>query len=229
MSAPQMSSLNEMPGSVFNTQILITTLITVFSVLIGFYLGTNLSSKKSTSTPKIIVREVVQIAETLAKVQEGSEKYTDEVYCALINTLIQLLDENNHPDVDIIHYIASEVANKRHPSQIYEVWLTLAFRRLSIDPFTRLPEPWFIEPIAPSKEPEPELDLSEISESSTDDEFENEAVPLISPISSKPSFDDDLNTARIYTPQSNLIDLDVDISLLTEVGLPQHLDMSAVD
>jgi hypothetical protein len=221
-----MSPIDEMPGSAFNTQILITTLITVLSVLIGMYIGRNLSSEKSRQSPKMIVRSPDHIAYVLLKAQEGSEKYSEEDYANLINTLIELLDEQNHPDVDILYYIASEVFNKRHPSQVYEVWLTLAYRRLAVTPNERLPEAWFVEPVTSHKVSD--LDISDISESSTDDEFQNEAGALISPILSNPNFEEsDLNAARIYTAQSNLVDLD--ISLPAEVGLPQHLDMSAID
>ncbi len=203
--------------------VLITILITVVSIVIGMFLGHNIPSKKDQPSPKIIVRSASQIAYALAKIQEGSEKCSEEDKYALINILIELLDEQNHPDTDILYYVASEVAKKSN--QIYEIWLTLAYRRIAINQNGRLPEAWFVEPI--ESETTPQLDLSDISETSTEDDFENEAGPLISPILSKPAFDDDLNKARIYTAQSNLVDLD--ISLPAEAGLPQHLDMSAVD
>jgi hypothetical protein len=218
LSAPKMSLFNEMPGSAFNTQVLITTLITVVSVLIGMYFGSRLSSEKSQPLPKIIVRCPSEISYILAKIQEGSLICSETEKLEFISTLIELMDEQNHPDADILYYIASEVANKRHLSQIYEVWLTLAYRRLAVTPNERLPEAWFVEPTAvPATEEE--LDLSDISESSTDDYQEiSEAVPLISPIQQIPDFEDNLNQAQIYSTQSNL--LDIDTSLPEEVGLP---------
>ncbi len=223
-------SITEMPGSVLNPSILITILITVISIVIGMFLGHNLSSQKTKPSPKIIVRSPSDIAYALLKAQDGSEKYSEDDYANLINTLIELLDEQNHPDVDILHYIASEVVNKSNPSQIYEVWLIMAFRRLAIDPTASLPEPWFIEPVEPpvsENQSLPELDLSGISETSTDTEFENEAGPLTSPAPQNKYLEeneilstssgvvlpsDDLNQARIYTSKSKLVDLDLDMS-----------------
>jgi len=212
-----MSLINEMHGSAFNTQTLITILITVVSILIGMYVGNRLSSEKSQPLPKIIVRSPSEISYILGKIQEGSLICSEAEKLDFISTLIELMDEQNHPDADILYYIASEVANKRHPSQIYEVWLTLAYRRLAVTPNGRLPEAWFVENAV-----EEELDLSDISESSTDDYQEiSEAGPLISPIQQIPDFEDNLNQAQIYSTKSSLLDLDT--SLPEEVGLPAEL------
>ena len=215
-----------------NTQVLTITLITVVSLLVGLLLGNNIKSDEKTKrrVQNYIVNSTSHLANALAKIQEGSLIVDDEDKISIINALLKSLDEENHPDADILHYIVTEVINNRHPSQIYEVWLTIAYRRLAIDPSGLLPEPWFIEPVAPPSE---ELDLSDISEANEDDHndinhhdeeeddegFKTEAGPLVSPNLSKDilSFEtDELNTARIYEPPA-------------EVGLPQHLDMNAVD
>lgn len=206
-------------GSVFNEKVLITVIITIISTIIGLYLGRNTKTQDATP-PRIIVKSTSQLAYVLAKIQEGIDQYPEEDVIGLINSLLEVLIDEDHPDVDVLHHIVTEVANNRHPSNVYEIWLTMAYRRLATDPRARLPEAWFLEPVAAA--PVPDLDVSEISESSTDDEREQPS--LLSPLRPQPTFEDDLNNARIYTPQSKLIDLD-----LPEVGLPKELDMSAVD
>lgn len=206
--------------AVLNPQLLITMLITVVSLLVGLLLGKEVGAKKT--IPKLIANTTQQLSHTLAQVEEGCFKISDEDKVGLITALLQNLDEEMHPDCDLLHYIATEVINNRHPSQIYEVWLTRTYRRLAANPSNRLPEAWFVEP-ATLPEAEHELDdsdtsgISEIADIQEDEGFfEREAGPLVSPnlSSNNISFEtDELNTAQL--PE--------------EVGLPQLLDMSAVD
>ena len=210
--------------AVLNPQVLITMLITVVSLLVclllGNHFGTEAGSKKA--IPKLVVNTTQQLAHMLAKVEEGTFKISDEDKIALINALLQNLDEDMHPDTDLLHYISTEVINKRHPSQIYEVWLTRSYRRLSANPSDRLPEAWFVEPVS-QLEAEAEAETNSDSDTSgiahvqdeDEDGFETEAGPLVSPnlSSNNLSFEtDEINTAHL--PE--------------EVGLP-NLDMSAVD
>lgn len=214
-----------LPGSALNPQMLITVLVTVVSLLVGLLVGNFYGSGESAkrSFPKLIVNSTQQLAEVLAQVEEGSLKITEDDKIGLANALLQNLDEEAHPDADLLHYIASEVLSKRHPGQIYEVWLTRAYRRLAENPSNRLPEAWFVEPVTAQHE-EDDSDTSGIAEVDDEDDeggFKTEAGPLVSPnvSSNNLSFEtlDELNTA-----------------LPAEVGLPQqqrpqHLDMSAVD
>ncbi len=199
----------------FNTSIMITIIMTIVSAIIGMYLGSTLKqSDPPTTQTKIIVKTVSQIANVLARIQGGIENCSPSEKINLINALLEVLVDEDHPDADILHHVASAVENNQHPSHVYEIWLTLAYRRLAADGKNRLPEPWFIEPAAAA--PPADLDISEISETSTEDEYENEGGPLVSPAPApapaKPYFcdgDDDLNTARIYTPECKLVDLDM--------------------
>ena len=216
-----------LPGSALNPQLLITALVTVVSLLVGLLVGNFYGSGESAkrSFPKLIVNSTQQLAEVLAQVEEGSLKITEDDKIGLATALLQNLDEEAHPDADVLHYIASEVLSKRHPGQIYEVWLTRAYRRLAENPSNRLPEAWFVEPVAPAAEDD--SDTSGIAEVAEDDEdeFYTEAGPLVSPnvSSNNLSFEtsDELNTARLHC-----------FGIPAEVGLPQlqqHLDMTAVD
>ena len=209
--------------AVLNPQVLITTLITVVSLLVGLLLGNHFGTEAGSrkAIPKLVVNTTQQLANMLAKVEDGAFKISDEDKIGLINALLQNLDEEMHPDTDLLHYITTEVINKRHPSQIYEVWLTRTYRRLAANPSDRLPEAWFVEPVSQLQEEaeanaNSDSDISEIADvQDEEDGFETEAGPLVSPnlSSNNLSFEtDELNTAHL--PE--------------EVGLP-HLDMSAVD
>lgn len=207
-------------GSVFNESILITIIITLLSAIIGMYLGRNTKIQEKAPLPRVIVKSTSQLANTLAKIQEGFEKYPEEDVICLINSLLEVLNDEDHPDIDVLHHIVSEVVHNRHPSNVYEIWLTMAYRRLAANSRNRLPEAWFIEPTINT-----DLNISEISEGD-DDEIEQPS--LISPLQPQPTFEDNLNIARIYTPTSNLIELDLNIP--EEVGLPPPpLDMAAID
>jgi hypothetical protein len=209
-----------LPGSALNPQLLITALVTVVSLLVGLLLGNTVGAKRT--IPKLIANTTQHLAQILAQVQEGNLKINVEDHIAILNALLQNLDEEAHPDVDLLHYIAGEVVAKRHPGQIYEVWLTRAYRRLAENPSNRLPEAWFVEPVAPVSE-ETDSDISDIAEVAEDDEagFHTEAGPLVSPnvSSNNLSFEtDELNTAQLRC-----------FDIPAEVGLPEDLDMSAVD
>lgn len=217
--------MSPIESAILNPQVLITMLITIVSLLVGLLLGNHYGSEAGAkqSIPKLIANTTQQLAEVLAQIEEGSIKISEGDKIGLINALLQNLDEEAHIDADLLHYIAGEVVAKRHPSQIYEVWLTRTYRRLAANPSNRLPEAWFVEPIAHFVE-ESDSDtsgISEIAKITEDDEgFKTEAGPLVSPNVSSNNLlfeTDELNTA--FLPE--------------EVGLPQlqlkHLDMSAVD